>query len=1039
MFSGNVRKIATVLTASDKASGKLRSAEAAGDEVADSMGRAERRARGARRGFMAAGAAVAALGGSVALLTRKFASLDQEFQTIQTTSGATADQMERLREKVQEVGIALPVTATEGAQALKQLSFSGMSASDSMAALSETAELAVASNMNLQQSAKTVAQTLNAFSLEAEQAGAVVGAMGATFASSATNIRSLTQALTQVQATANAAGLSVAETTATLGTLADAGLEASKSGTAVDSMLNRLTSSSGGTEEALDRLGLSLSDFTDQSGDLRSMPAILNTLSSEMEDVGSQAERIQLAQELFGKQGARAALPLLRRTDKLQEKIEGNLRAEIQGAIGDLAEMNEQDLSRVSELLGVQASGETSTKELVTNLRELSEQGESTAQVASRLAVGLNLTDQAAQALASDITDTNKSIESVTDGIGGVVTAQQLAEEQTQTLSGQIQQLRSTLQILGFQIFTGTKPAVSALVSSLRALADPLSSNETLVRGLGAALVALTGAAAAATAAFGAAYIQATVIPTLLTSISGSFLTAAAGAGSLTGALGVLAGAVASVAWPILVIVAAIGVLVAGFMMLKEVIEKDILGVGSDLAVLMERIGAVVNFLKPTVKPLIGIFVELGKILLAVAVAPLVLEIMAIIKGLKLLSDIVVWTIDAIMGLVNGTKTLEGVLGDAAGNIVSFFSGIGGAIVGAVSSIDWGGIAWTIVEALAMGLGAALGLWIKGWQMYLGFLVDFWTTVPGIVLDALMALPGLLWNGLKAGFGLWVKGWQMYLSFLWDFWTSIPSLALEAGRRIVPALIKGLKATAPNVSEGIEAVVDVIASFLPWSNAERGPLSNIMSVGGNIVSALASGLRNGVGLVAGAADAVAGAVAGVFDDLASGAAERGQALISTVAEGAKSAGGAVKSAVEGAADKASSVLPFSDADEGPFKNLTERGAALVSTVAKGVEGEDSTLQDTLAGVAEGTPLGQAASTLVGAIGGSGGPAAALGDGPAAGGSGRPIEIVLEQTNNFDGAGSREEIRRMVEEATRSGGEDALAELELLLKHTLSEA
>ena len=51
----------------------------------------------------------------------------------------------------------------------------------------------------------------------------------------------------------------------------------------------------------------------------------------------------------------------------------------------------------------------------------------------------------------------------------------------------------------------------------------------------------------------------------------------------------------------------------------------------------------------------------------------------------------------------------------------------------------------------------------------------------------------------------------------------------------------------------------------------------------------------------------------------------------------------------------------------------------------------------------------------------------------------PIQIVFEQTNEFGNASDREEIRQMVREATRNGGEDALAELELLLKQTLSEA
>jgi len=1034
MFNGNARRIATLLTAKDRASGDLRKAESAGDDVAESMGNAERRARGAQMGFMALGTATVALGGSIALLAGKFGKLDREFQTIQTTSGATTEQMEEMRDSVKRVGVELPVTMSQGAQAMKALSFAGLDASESMDALAATSELAVASGMSASQSAKAVAQSLNAFNMEADQANAIVGAMGATFSSSATNIRSLSQALTEVQATASSAGISAAETVAAIGTLADSGLEASKAGTSLNAVLSRLTGSSSETQKALEELGLSTQAFTDSSGDLKSMTSILGTLSGEMDDVSSKADQIRLAQQLAGREGARALLPLIRNTDELQKKLEDNLRAEIQGAVGDLAEMNDQELSGVSEALGMEVSGETGTTELISNLRELSKEGESTADIVARLQVGLGLTDQAAQALAKDIADTNEPVENIAEGIGGVTTAAELAEKQTQTLSGQVQQLRSTLQVIGYEIFQGTKPAVTALVGALRTVADPISKNETLARGLGAALVALTGAAAAATVVFGAAWIQASLGSAVMGALSGSFLTAALSASTLTGALSALLAPLAAIAAPALAVVAAVGVLVAAFFVMKEVIEKDILGVGSDLAVLMERIGAVIDFLKPTIDPLIGILVELGKILLAVAAAPLVLQIMAIIKGLKLLSDVVVWTIDAIMGLVNGTKTLEGVMNDAAGNIVGFFAGIGSTIAGALGSVDWGALAMGLVRGLAKGLGMALGLWIKGWQLYLGFLVDFWTAVPGILLDVVTAIPGLLADAVVTGFSLWIKGWQMYIDFLIGFWTSVPGVLVDVGRNIVGGLMQGLQQAAPNVAAGIRKVVQVIRDFLPFSNAKRGPLSSIMSVGGNIVSAIASGLRNATGLAANAAGAVAGAIKGTFDDLASGAKKRGEALVSTVADGAKSASGKVKGAVEGAAEKASSVLPFSDAKEGPFSNLTERGQALVNTVAKGVQGEDSTLQNALVGVAKGTPFGQAAQGLVGALGGSG-PSSSRG----AGGGGGPIEISLDQTVTFEGGTpDREEIRRMVQEATRNGGQDALAELELLLKQVLSE-
>ena len=484
MFSGNARKIATVLTADDRASRKLKRAESAGDDAADSMGRLEKRMATLRSGVFAAGTALVGLAGSLALLTQRFGKLDKQFQTIKTTSGATTAQMQQMRQAVKRVGVELPITMSQGAQAMKALSFAGFNAQQSMEALAATSELAVASNLNASQSAKTVAQTLNAFNMEADQADAIVGTMAATFSSSATNIRSLNEALTNVQATASSAGFSAAETTAALGALADAGMEGSKAGTALNSMLTRLAGNSSQTQKALQKLGLSTQSFTDSSGNLKSMTSILMTLSQELESVDSQAKRMQLTEQLVGQRGARALRPLIQNTDKLQKKLENNLRAEIKGAVADLAEMNNQELKGVSDALGMEVSGDTKTTELIKNLRQLSKEGESTADIAARLRNGLGLTGAASKALARDITDADTSVKSIAEGIGGVTTASELAEAQTKTLSGQIQQLKSTLAVLGYEIFQGAKPAIMAFVQGLRTLAAPISSNKMLARGL---------------------------------------------------------------------------------------------------------------------------------------------------------------------------------------------------------------------------------------------------------------------------------------------------------------------------------------------------------------------------------------------------------------------------------------------------------------------------------------------------------------------------------------------------------------------------
>jgi TP901 family phage tail tape measure protein len=1042
-------------------------------------------------GFMATAAGAVAAAGALAGLTRQHGRTEKTMARLATVSGATNQEMEKLRDTAMTLGKELPIAMGDAANAMEQLAFAGFEASEAIDAAHGVADLAVASNMNMAQSARSTASALRMFGLEADQTVQVTSAMAATFSNSATTITELSSALEYVGATATSAGVSLQEMSAAIGVLADRGIRASKAGTALNTTLQRIVSGSGKAESALSRLGLSIDDLTNSAGEVAELGVVLGTIGERMEQLESDAERMQVATELAGRRGARALLPLIESQEDLNEKMGDIFRSEIRASIGELARLSQDEIGAVEEALGgMEIDREDVTpRDVIRGLEEMRESGVGVEEMASRLAAALGISQKAATSLAEDVHDSSVSAEQLAESIGGATTASEIAASQMDTTAGAVEFLKSSFDAMTFTVFTGAAPAIEWFNEKLAVGINVLNENETAMKAVGGALAGLAGVLGVAAALFGAAWIQASVIPAVMSVVSGSFLAGAASATTLTGALSALLAPLAAIAAPALAIVAAVGVLVAAFFVMKEVIEKDILGVGSDLAVLMDRIGAVIDFLKPTIDPLIGILVELGKILLAVAAVPLVIQIMAIIKGLKLLSDIVVWTIDAIMGLVNGTKTLEGVMNDAAGNIVAFFSGIGSTIANALGSIDWGALAWTIVEGLATGLGAALGLLIRGGLMLAGAIVKGLIALPGLLLDLGFAAVQALAKGLIAAPFLIGQAFLVLVDIGLDVLGELPGLAMESARRIPAAIMDGLKATAPDVAEGIEAVVDVIASFLPWSNAERGPLSSIMSVGGNIVSAIVGGLKGTTNLAANAASAVAGAIKSAFDSLLGGAVDigkqiaggianglrsakdmavgaakavggavsdaaggaadfvgdranqlkkSGEAIAGTVAEGARDAGGAVKDAVGDAADKAGSMLPMSNAEEGPFSNLIERGQKLVSTVAKGVEGEDSTLQNTLAGVAEGTPLGQAASTLVGAIGGSGGPAAALGGGPAAGRSG-PIQIVLEQTNEFGNASDREEIRQMVREATRDGGEDALAELELLLKQTLSEA
>jgi len=167
----------------------------------------------------------------------------------------------------------------------------------------------------------------------------------------------------------------------------------------------------------------------------------------------------------------------------------------------------------------------------------------------------------------------------------------------------------------------------------------------------------------------------------------------------------------------------------------------------------------------------------------------------------------------------------------------------------------------------------------------------------------------------------------------------------------------------------------------------------------------------------------------------------GQRIPMMLAEGIGKAASAPVDEIAGITGQIGEYLPSSDAERGEFSTLSKRGPTVVDMLATGIESEAPVLTSTLENVFNATSLGVGAGSAVVAdqslaSGGTGGPSSRR---PARSRQDEPrITITLEQTNELVGASDQEDIRQDVREATRSGGRDALAELELLLRQTLAE-
>lgn len=209
------------------------------------------------------GAAMAAYFGinAFAGAVKGAANLEAALSEVKAVSGGTADEMVRMRAAAEAAGRDTQYTATEAAIALGNLARSGLTASQSIEALPAVLQLASAGGIALEQSSTIVTRTLAGFTLAATDAGRVadVLAMGAN--ASNTSVHGLGEALSYAAPIAKSVGLSLEGTVAVIGKFADAGIDASRAGTALNAILSQFADPASKFKTELSNLGITTGNF----------------------------------------------------------------------------------------------------------------------------------------------------------------------------------------------------------------------------------------------------------------------------------------------------------------------------------------------------------------------------------------------------------------------------------------------------------------------------------------------------------------------------------------------------------------------------------------------------------------------------------------------------------------------------------------------------------------------------------------------------------------------------------------------------------
>lgn len=253
----------------------------------------------------------AAIVGAGAAAVHAFVGFDSAVTSAGAKAGATAEEIEQLREVAKGLGNDFPISATEAAVAMDGLAASGMNANQIMGTLPSIVEASVASGESLEVTSNVVAGALNTWGLmtgnvaENSQRMADVIQMAAN--KSKLGMADFGVAMQYAGAPAAALGVQVEELATSMAIMSNNNIEASTSGRSLRMMLSRLVDPPKEASEALAKLGISAIDST---GKFVGLGNVYDQLRSKMQGL-TEAEKFKLAGDIAGTESASALLAVL--------------------------------------------------------------------------------------------------------------------------------------------------------------------------------------------------------------------------------------------------------------------------------------------------------------------------------------------------------------------------------------------------------------------------------------------------------------------------------------------------------------------------------------------------------------------------------------------------------------------------------------------------------------------------------------------------------------------------------------------------------
>ena len=792
--------------------------------IDDTTGKAEKSETRMTSAFKKIGAAVATFfavdkiitfGKSVVTTT---ASFEDGMLKVQSLTGATSAEYEKLSQAALNYGSTTAWTAKDVSDAMGYMALAGFNTNQILEATSGMLSLASASGEDLATVTDILTDSMTGFGDSASDANRYADVLATTQAKSNTTVGDLGEAFKYVSSLAGTYSYSLEDVSAALGVMANAGVKGSMAGTALSSIITRLGTNTSGARTAIEKLGIS---FYNQDGTARALGDVIKDLCDATAGMDVE-QKAALASTVAGAEAQKGLLAILNQGSGAYTDLQDKLN-NCTGAANDMASNMESGLG------GAIRSMSSAWEGFKINLGEKFEEplGNAISKGASWLSGTLtpnlmNFIDRAAEGFSRFKSDMEPAVSTLKNALGKLKDAFQPIVDVLSPVVDKIQEYSSEGKIAE-GISTVLSGAVDALAGGISLAADIFGvianavkkttdffkEHKAALELLGVAVGTVTALIIAYNASFiaGTAMYTAGAIGINLITAATTIWTAVSGAASVaTTALGA---AFTFLTSPIGIIILAIGAAVAvGVLLYKnwDKIKEVLLKLWDKIKEIWGKIRSFISDVVDAIKEKIEVAISTVK--------------------------------NIFTGFVNVLSTIWETIKNVIKVAIMF-----------------------IAEIIKAGISLITLPWRMIWENCKEYIIAAWETIKNVVstvLDAIRNVIETVWTAISNFLTPILEGIKNFCQFIWNTILTGISTVLSgifnvimtvwnAVSAFLTTILNGIKNVFETVWNAIKTVITTVLNAIKWFvTAEINGIKDIITVVLNIIKTVFTTIWNGI-------------------------------------------------------------------------------------------------------------------------------------------------------------------------------------------------